>query len=165
MLSVFKRYLLNLFLLLLKICIYCVARKELLGLAYQLLKVMWKCAFSLRCKAGSLGLWFDHAQVTSETARGKSGVQLWHFPSQWVVSATKKEFLLPGGYYSHQYALLCKRNTSCVRQVQTHWKKSGSKAGLSRLRTEAGVWVRKTGVYGFRSKKEYSHLTCKVTVP
>lgn len=58
------------------------ARKELLGLAEQLLQLICKCALSLRFKAVSHGLWFDHAEVSSETPLGKSGIRLWLFPSQ-----------------------------------------------------------------------------------
>lgn len=50
------------------------ARKELLGLAEQLLQVICQCALSLRYKAVSHGLWFDHAEVSSETALGRSDV-------------------------------------------------------------------------------------------
>lgn len=65
--------------LLLKICIYCVARKELLSLAEKLLQVICKTALSLRYKVESYGLWVDHAKVSSETALSKFGLQLWCF--------------------------------------------------------------------------------------
>lgn len=83
----------NLFLLLLKICIYCVARKELLGLAEQLLDTICKCALSLRYKA-----------VAQQLRPSRCQSEQWNF--SWQVRSTTMTFSLPVNYFIYSKRVL-----------------------------------------------------------
>lgn len=116
----------NLFLLLLKICIYCVARKELLGLAEQLLNTICKCALSLRYKAVAQWLWPFRCQS-----------EQWNF--SWQVWSTAMTFSLPVNYFIYSERVpvsrqmlqswisppLCKKSANPLESIRLAWEQQG----------------------------------------
>lgn len=157
----------NLFLLLLKICIYCVARKELLGLAEQLLDTICKCALSLRYKA-----------VAQRLRPSRCQSEQWNF--SWQVRSTTMTFSLPVNYFIYSkrvpvsrqslqfwiFSPMCKKSANPLESTRLAWEQQGRVipdwghgSHVSEDSWSSRPRERKKWIWKLKMKKMYPYLT------